>query len=87
MLLARIQGRATATMQHPSIVGQRLLVGQPLDPGMNPTGDPQLMLDALGAGLGDTVVISSDGKGLRDMLGRPNSPARWYTIGIVDTPK
>lgn len=84
MLLARIQGRATATVQHPSIAGQRLLVGQQLGGDMRPTGDPQLMLDTLGAGPGDTVVISSDGKGLREMLGHANSPARWYTIGIVD---
>lgn len=84
MLLARIQGRATATVQHPSIVGQRLLVGQPLGRDMKPTGDPQLMLDNLGAGLGDTVVISSDGRGLREMLGYDNSPARWFTLGIVD---
>lgn len=87
MLLARIQGRATATVRHSSIVGQRLLVGQQLGRDMKPTGDPQLMLDTLGAGLGDTVVISSDGKGLREMLGHDNSPARWFTIGIVDPRK
>jgi ethanolamine utilization protein EutN len=84
MLLARVIGRATATERHDSLAGQRLLVGRSLDASLQPSGDPQLMLDQLGAGAGDVVIISSDGKGLREMLGRDDSPARWYTIGIVD---
>lgn len=84
MLLARIQGQATSTRRHPTIRGQRLLVGQSLDADLKPYGDPQLTLDQLGAGIGDIVIVSSDGKGLREMLGHDNSPARWYTIGIVD---
>ena len=84
MLLSRIQGQATSTRRHSTIDGQRLLVGQALDARLQPYGDPQLTLDQLGAGAGDIVIVSSDGKGLREMLGHDNSPARWYTIGIVD---
>jgi ethanolamine utilization protein EutN len=85
MLLARIQGRATSTRHHHTIDGQRLLVGQALNADLQPFGDPQLTLDQLGAGAGDVVVVTSDGRGLRQMLGHDNSPARWYTIGIVDS--
>ncbi len=85
MLLARIQGQATSTRHHHTIDGQRLLIGQALGADLQPYGDPQLTLDRLGAGAGDIVVVTSDGKGLRDMLGHDNSPARWFTIGIVDT--
>ena len=85
MLLALIQGNATATVRHGTMKGQRLLLGQALDVNMQPYGDPQLTLDQLGAGIGDVVIVTSDGKGLRDMLGHDNSPARWYTIGLVDS--
>jgi len=85
MLLARIQGQATSTRHHHTIDGQRLLVGQALNADLQPFGDPQLTLDQLGAGAGDVVVVTSDGRGLREMLGHGNSPARWYTIGIVDS--
>ncbi len=85
MLLALIQGNTTATVRHPTINGQRLLLGQALDIDLKPTGDPQLTLDQLGAGAGDVVIVTSDGKGLREMLGHDNSPARWFTIGIVDS--
>lgn len=83
MQLALIQGNATATVRHPSLRGQRLLVGQQLDSQFKPTGDPQLLLDQMGAGAGDVVIISSDGRGLRELIGHNNSPARWYTIAML----
>lgn len=85
MQLALIQGNATATVRHPSLRGQRLLIGQQLNAQLRPVGDPQLMLDQMGAGAGDVVLISSDGRGLRDLIGHSNSPARWYTIGLLDS--
>ena len=85
MLLALIYGRVTSTVRHPTIAGRRLLLGQALDADLKPYGDPQLTLDELGAGAGDVVIVTSDGRGLRELLGHDNSPARWYTIGLVDS--
>jgi ethanolamine utilization protein EutN len=82
---ARIIGTATATVKHPSLVGARLLVGQPLAADrVSPDGDPQLVIDTLSVSAGDLVVITSDGRMLRDVLGSDTTPARWSTIGIVD---
>ena len=47
-------------------------------------GDPILVVDKLGAGKGETVMITSDGIGTREMLGAKNSPVRWSVLGIVD---
>lgn len=84
MQLALVSGRATTTVRHPSLAGVRLLVCQMLDANKKPTGDPVLALDKIGAGKGDTVIITSDGLGLRELLKHNNSPARWWTLGIVD---
>ncbi len=84
MQLAQVEGRATTTVRHRSLAGVRLLVCQPLDLHRKGAGDPVLVIDKLGAGSGDTVMISSDGLGLRQLLGDDNSPARWWTLGIVD---
>jgi ethanolamine utilization protein EutN len=85
MQLARIIGTATATVKHPSLAGARLLVGQPLMADRKtPDGDPQLVIDTLSAAVGDLVVITSDGRMLRDLLGSDTTPARWSTIGLVD---
>ena len=84
MQLAVVRGRATSTIKHTSLAGWRLLVCQMLDAAGAMTADPVLVLDRLGAGSGDRVIITSDGLGLRNLLGHDNSPARWWTIGIAD---
>lgn len=85
MQLARIIGTATATVKHPSLAGTRLLVVQPLMADRrSPDGDPQLAVDTVAAGLGDVVVITSDGRLLRDLLKSDTTPARWSTIALVD---
>ncbi len=81
---AMVTGRATSTVRHPSIAGRKLLVCRMLGNERQPVGDPVLVLDQLGAGRGDRVIITSDGQGLRELLGHDNSPARWWTLGIVD---
>ncbi len=85
MQLARIIGTATATVKHPSLAGARLLVVQPLlADRRSPDADPQLAIDTVAAGVGDLVVISSDGRLLRERLQSDATPARWSTIALVD---
>ena len=85
MQLATIIGTATATVKHPSLAGTRLLVVQPLMADRkSPDGDPQLAIDTVAASVGDTVVITSDGRLLRDLLQSDTTPARWSTIALLD---
>ena len=84
MQLAIVKGRATSTVKHASLQSQKLLICQMLGPAGQTMGDPVLAVDQLGAGRGDRVILSSDGLGLRQLLGASNSPARWWTVGIVD---
>lgn len=65
--------------------GWKLLVVQPFEAdGRTPDGDPLLAVDALGAGIGEAVIVSSDGRGTRELLGFDNTPVRWSVIGIAD---
>jgi ethanolamine utilization protein EutN len=85
MLTARVVGTATATVKHPSMKGWKLLIVQPLAAdGHAPLGDPVLAVDALGAGKGETVIVSSDGRGTRALLGDNTTPVRWSVMGIRD---
>jgi microcompartment protein CcmK/EutM len=85
MLTGRVVGTATSTVKHPSMEGWKLLVVQPYGPdGRTPDGDPVIAVDALGAGTGETVVITSDGKGTRELLKSETTPVRWSVIGIPD---
>jgi ethanolamine utilization protein EutN len=84
MQKARVVGNATATVKHASMTGWKLLVVQPLAPDGGPDGDPVLAVDNLGAGVDETVIITSDGLGTRAMLKSNNTPVRWHVMGIVD---
>jgi len=84
MQLATIVGHATATVKHPSLIGWKLLIAQPLTLDESPDGEPQLVIDTLGAGIDDRVLICNDGAGTRQVMGQKNSPVRWFVMGICD---
>jgi ethanolamine utilization protein EutN len=72
-------------VKHPSMEGFRLLLVMALQAdGRSAEGDPILVVDTLGAGRGETVMITSDGIGARELLGSPNTPVRWSVLGIPD---
>jgi len=47
--------------------------------------EPVLALDAVGAGLGDLVLISTDGELARSLTGHRTAPVRLTAVGIVDS--
>lgn len=85
MQLALVVGTATSTIKHATMGGQKLLVVQPLmADGKAADGDPQIAVDAVGAGRGEKVMITSDGKYMREILKAEATPVRWSVIGISD---
>ncbi len=85
MLTALVIGTATATVKHESLAGHKLLVVQPrLANGHAADGYPLLVVDGVGAGIGETVLITSDGMGARQLLQTKITPVRWTAIGIQD---
>ncbi len=85
MQRALVIGRATATIKDATLSGHKLLLVQPqLADRRRPDGPPLLVVDRLGAGIGETVIISSDGRGARELLGSNQTPVRWTTVGIED---
>ncbi len=85
MYFGRVVGQATATVKHRSMKGAKLLLVMALQSDGSIEGDPVLAVDTLGAGWGETVMITSDGIGTRELLGDNTSPVRWSVLGIVDT--
>jgi ethanolamine utilization protein EutN len=82
---AFVIGTATSTVKHPSMQGQKLLIAQPvMADGTTPDADPIIAVDTVGAGKGEEVLISSDGRFTRDFVKADNTPVRWAIIGICD---
>jgi ethanolamine utilization protein EutN len=84
MQTATVIGNATATVKHASLDGWRLLVLQPLDINDKPDGFPFLSIDNLGAGKDDKVFFTSDGKYVRQLVGRDDCPIRFAVQGLID---
>lgn len=73
----------TSTVKHETLQSCRFLIGQRLDAEMQPSGEPIVILDRIGARRGSTVIVSTDGDIARKWLGN-TAPARLIVLGIVD---
>ncbi len=84
MLLARIDGHATATVAHPSLKGQKVALCTPVDEAGKSTGAPIAAIDPLGGGLHARVFITTDGSWTQGTVHDDSSPVRNQIIGIID---
>jgi ethanolamine utilization protein EutN len=83
--LCRVIGNVVATVKHPVYQGQRLLIVQPVDPAGADVGTSFLAVDRVQAGPGDTVVVLTEGTGVRQILQMGDAvPIRSLIVGIVD---
>jgi microcompartment protein CcmK/EutM len=55
MYLGRVVGSVWATEKDPSLIGQRLLIVQPVTPELKDSGKQLVVTDATGAGAGELV--------------------------------
>ena len=84
MLIARVVGELVATQKHPSHEGRKLLIVQPLNLDGSNRGDAVIALDAVDAGVGDRVLVATEGFSAMTAVGRPNSPIDMAVIGFID---
>lgn len=84
MLIGRVIGEVVATHKHPSHEGRKLLLVQPLNLDGSARGDAVLALDAVDAGVGDRILLATDGWAASSATGRPQSPIDMAVIGFID---
>ena len=84
MFLARVVGEVVATVKHPHLVAQRLLLVRPdLTPG-RPEQPSVIAVDTVDAGLGDWVLVADEGNAAAQVLRKPRGPVRTVIVGVVD---
>ena len=85
MKVCRVMGTVVATAKHPAFNGRKLLLVQPLDENGMAKGDSYIAVDVAQAGVGDVVLVSSEGNGTRQILKMGDQvPIRSLIVGIVD---
>jgi len=84
VILARVVGTVVATQKHYKIEGAKLLLVQPLDPEGRDDGPLILSIDSVDAGVGDRVLVVTEGRASAMALGRDQAPVDAAIVGIVD---
>ena len=84
MKLCRVTGNIVATVKHPTYVGHKIMVVQPIDEKQNDVGASFIAVDLVQAGPGDTVLVMQEGNGVRQILKQQKLPIRSVIVGIVD---
>jgi microcompartment protein CcmK/EutM len=84
MILGRVVGSVVSTVKLEVLGGYKILMVKPVDPlGVGGAG-VTLALDAVQAGVGDTVLLLDEGNSSRLIVGDPMAPVRSMVVGIVD---
>ncbi|HTQ47678.1 MAG TPA: EutN/CcmL family microcompartment protein [Polyangiaceae bacterium] len=84
MFLAHVVGEVVATIKHPHLVAQRLLLVRPDPTPGRPQGASVIAVDTVDAGIGDHVLVADEGNAAAQVLGKPRGPVRTVIVGVVD---
>ena len=85
MLIGRVVGEIVATQKHPTHEGRKILLVQPLNLDGSNRGDAVVALDAVDAGVGDRVLLATEGFSAMTSVGRTQSPIDMSVIGYIDS--
>ena len=85
MRCCRVVGPMWASVKHPAFAGRPLFVVQPLDETGKDAGASFIAVDHVQAGVGDKVLVLTEGNGVRQILQMGDIvPIRSLIVGIVD---
>lgn len=85
MILAKVLGNIVATQKNHRYEGARMMMCEQITPEGNGTGHTVLALDAVDAGVGDTVLIVQEGwSASTTATGEAGAAIDSAIIGVVD---
>ncbi|MBY0503550.1 MAG: ethanolamine utilization protein EutN [Bryobacteraceae bacterium] len=73
-----------ATEKHASHAGCTALLVQPLELDGSNRGNAVIAFDSIGVGVGECVLLTTEGYSAMTSVGRPNSPIDMAVIGVID---
>ena len=95
MILCDVIGNVVMTRKSPDLVGEKIIMLNPLNSQLKASGLPFLAVDRVQCGLGDRVLVLREGNGVRQIIGREQGlaldmavkkaiPIKSMVIAIVD---
>ena len=84
MQICRVIGTVVSTQKNRKLEGAKLLLVQPLTLEGGLRGVALIAIDAVGAGVGERVLVVIEGKAAGDALGRKGAAVDAAIVGIID---
>tara|TARA_B100000959_G_scaffold230003_1_gene245869 strand:- start:105 stop:389 length:285 start_codon:yes stop_codon:yes gene_type:complete len=84
MRIARVIGTVVGAAHHPAYESHKILVVKPEQPNGKGAGSAFIAVDQVQAGVGDRVLVLTEGNGVRQILGADSGPIRSLIVGIID---
>jgi ethanolamine utilization protein EutN len=84
MYIGRVFGTVVATIKNDVFRERKLLLVERLSPEGQVTATYDICVDAVQAGVGDTVLVLDEGNSARQVVDREDAPIRAVVVGVVD---
>ena len=84
MIFGRVRGQAISTLKYPDVKGYRLLVVEPLNRKLEPTGPLQVAVDTVEANHEDLCVMVRSREASLALPGHKFVPVDLAIVGLVD---
>ncbi len=83
MFMAKVIGTVVATKKDDTLVGSKLLVVRSLGNDLRPKGEQKVLVDSVGAGVGELVLCVS-GAAARNAVRSRDAAIDGAVVGIID---
>ena len=84
MILGRVVGAITSTINHPFYDGKKLMLVEKVGEDGKAVGGYLVAVDMADSGAGETVLVLDEGNGARQVLESKGGPVRSVIVGVVD---
>ncbi|PIX34062.1 MAG: hypothetical protein COZ21_13505 [Bacteroidetes bacterium CG_4_10_14_3_um_filter_31_20] len=85
MIIAKVIGNVVSTIKANGYEAKKIMLIQPIDYLGNVQGTSFLAIDAVQAGVGDTVLVLEEGNSAREIINEPETfTIRTVIAGIID---
>lgn len=85
MIIGRVIGTIISTAKHHVLNGYTLLIVHPIGLTGEKVGEIEIALDTVQAGIGEKVILLTEGNSSRMIIGDTEAPVRAVVVGIIDS--
>lgn len=84
MITGIVTGEIYSTINHPFYNGKKLMIVSKASADGTRTGEYLIAVDAVDAGVGQSVLVLDEGNGARQIFRSTDAPVRSVIVGIID---